>query len=613
LLRQVTDSASFEESLKQGLASITPDDARFDFAGAQGAAAPESFSFTGTYTQELNVDELDSVRYDGELLMIAPRRYSYCCFILDAQFAPQKPPPAASIRVLSTDPDNAAASLVSEIPLDNNVSVQGMYLKDEKMFALTTQRFYGSYGELWARPAIWAPEKFGFQVYDMSDPANPTLESEATIDGVYVESRRIGNTVYIVSRYTPYLDNLHYYVTTAEQQFENDELLDATALDDLLPQITIDGETRALVRPQNCFVASSEDKVDYPVLTSITAVPLDDPSAFATTCYNESAYGVYVSERALYLAQHRSSVSLQKDITRIHKFALSGTRVGYRGSADVEGNVWQGNQADFRLSEANGDLRVLTSQFSWGSDDFVDHMLYVLREATATPDLEVIASLPNAGRSQEIGKPNEALFGVRFLENKAYAVTFERIDPLYVIDLSDPTDPYIAGELNVPGVSEFLHPVTDELLLGVGRDAQGGVKLELFDASDITQPLSRGNMVIGGPGSDSEVFRDRHAFTYQPDVNGIDRFTIPVNTYAADGSYTFLGSALYLFEIHDKTTPSLASMNFVAPVEQPAVRTGPLWAERSRAFIHDDTVYYLRDETVWGLFWHSPYAINGPF
>ena len=147
----------------------------------------------------------------------------------------------------------------------------------------------------------------------------------------------------------------------------------------------------------------------------------------------------------------------------------SGRRLTNRGSADIEGAVWRGGQADFRMSESAGDLRLLASQFDWTSDDFVDHQLYVLRESATLPELEIVSTLPNNSRPEEIGKPNEALFGVRFLGDTAYAVTFERIDPLYAIDLSDPADPFIAGELEVAGFSEFLHPVSDDLLLGLGR------------------------------------------------------------------------------------------------------------------------------------------------
>ena len=133
------------------------------------------------------------------------------------------------------------------------------------------------------------------------------------------------------------------------------------------------------------------------------------------------------------------------------------------------------------------------------NDDFVDHQLYILRESSTRPELEIVSTLPNDSRPEEIGKPNEALYGVRFLGDVAYAVTFERIDPLYAIDLSIPADPFIAGELEVTGFSDFLHPVTDDLLLGLGRSAEGGIKVELFDVSSIAQPLSRQSTYYRGP------------------------------------------------------------------------------------------------------------------
>ena len=197
------------------------------------------------------------------------------------------------------------------------------------------------------------------------------------------------------------------------------------------------------------------------------------------------AYGVYVSENALYFTESRPDTALARDVTRIHKFALQGTQVRYRGSADIDGTVWRGGQSDFRMNEFEGDLRILASQFDWTNEDFVDHKLYVLRESSTRRHLDTVSTLPNSARPEEIGKPNEALYGVRFLGDRAYAVTFLQIDPLYAIDLSDPEDPYIAGELEVTGFSDFLHPVTDDLLLGLGTGANGGVKLELFDVSDL--------------------------------------------------------------------------------------------------------------------------------
>ncbi|HMB74280.1 MAG TPA: beta-propeller domain-containing protein, partial [Gammaproteobacteria bacterium] len=402
LLSPITDTAAFERSIKEGLARMTSADV------LDAATAAEGASYTGTYTQELNVDEADSVRYDGEHLVVAPRRFSACCFIFDDGLVPpDNVPPPGAIRILATDPGNGTAELVSEIELESGVSVQGMYQTGDTLFALTAERFFGSYGQFWADIAIWAPEQLGIELYDLNDAANPVLEFEAKIDGVFVESRRVGNTVYIVTRFTPSLDGLHYYVTTAQQQVENELLLSSATLEDLLPKVTVAGQSRLLVQPENCYVTTTDDTDNNPVLTSITAVPLDDPENFTTACYNESAYGVYVSENAFYLAELRPDTALQRDITRIHKFAAAGTSLDYRGSADIEGTVWRGNQSDFRLSEHNGDLRVLASQFDWASDDFVDHVLYILRESTTTPDLEIISTLPNNARPQEIGQVNE--------------------------------------------------------------------------------------------------------------------------------------------------------------------------------------------------------------
>ena len=614
LLSQVSDRAAFEASLKEGLTAMSTAE-QLDLAAA-GAPAR---NFTGTYTQEANVDEFDAVRYDGSNLYVAPRRYFHCCFepaLQDDAAGAVRPEPERSIRILATDPANGDAELAGTIPLPDSISVQGMYVENETLFALTGQSIYGTYGALWADIAIWAPEKLGFSVYDVSDPRDPQLDFEATIDGIFVESRRIGNTVYIVSRYTPYIEGLHYYVETAEQQSQNEQLLANTSLDDLLPKITINGQTSNLVAPERCYITTDPAERGYSVLTSVTAVPLDNPQAFSTTCYNEDAYGVYVSETALYFTQYRPDIALTRDTTRIHKFALQGTEVRYRGSADITGTVWRGGQADFRMSEYNGDLRLIASQYDWNNEDFVDHLLYILREAdtAARRELEIVSTLPNSARPEEIGKPNEQLYGVRFLGDRAYAVTFLQIDPLYAIDLSDPSDPFIAGELEITGFSDFLHPVNDQLLLGLGTGANGGVKLELFDVSNIAQPLSRGSAVLGGRGSFSEARYDRHAFTYQADVNGIDRFTIPANIYSPDGSYTFLGSSLYLFEIRDKDRPAVASLNSVGSIDPPWLgNTAPYWASRNRAFIHDDTVYYVRDEWVWAAFWHTPSIVNGPF
>jgi hypothetical protein len=169
LLSPVGDDAAFELSIKQGLARMTGSDV------LESAGTADQAGFTGTYTQELGVDEADTVRYDGEHLIVAPRRYFSCCFVFDNAFASPLQPPPSAIRILKTDPDNGTAELVGEIGLAEGTSVQGLYQTADTLFALTAQRFYGSYGGLWADIAIWAPETLGLEVHDLADPAEPEL------------------------------------------------------------------------------------------------------------------------------------------------------------------------------------------------------------------------------------------------------------------------------------------------------------------------------------------------------------------------------------------------------------------------------------------------------
>jgi hypothetical protein len=613
---RVASAAELEASIKSGFTApqtIAAADAVAALGGTAAAGGAPG-SFTGTYTQEPRVDEFDAVRYDGAHLYVAPQRYLTCCVVTPVtQTGAPLPRPQPAIRILATDPANGTANLVGTIALPDGDSVQGMYVTDGTMFALTSEAFFGTFGGFWMDIAIWAQRRHGFRIYDVHDPAAPVLRHEAQIDGQFVASRRIGDTVYIMSRYTPYVPEVHYYAATPAQRAANQNVLSRVTLAELMPRITIDGVTRPLVEPQRCYVTDDASDDGHAVVTSITAVPIDNPTAFRTTCYNEDTYGVYVSETALYLTELRADTAQRRSFTRIHKIALDGSALTYEGSAEIDGYVWHGGQADFRMSEHDAHLRVFTTELDWSAADVVEHKLYVLRKSPTARQLTIVSQLPNNTNPQEIGKPNEQLFGVRFFGTRAYAVTFQRIDPLYVIDLADPADPRITGHLEVAGVSDFLHPVDDNLLLGLGSAAQGGIKLELFDVSDLMRPLSRGSSILGGSGSYSEAQHDRHAFTYQSDVGGVDRFTIPAILFAETGSHQFVESGLYLFEIRDKADLSRATLLPVGALITDRAGSETPYASRNRSFIHDETVYYIRDEQVWSAFWNVPSAPLGPF
>jgi uncharacterized secreted protein with C-terminal beta-propeller domain len=606
LLRRVTSDTELENLLKSAIRAAPSTDQL-----AVAVAAPAA-AFSGTYTQEARVDEADTVRYDGSLLFVAPSRSFSCCFVADPLAAgPANPPPLPdrSIRILRTNPTAATASPVGRIPLESGVSVQGLYTTGDRLVALTSEAYFGTFGQFWIGLPYWAPRKFGLRIFDIVDPVAPRTLFTASLDGTFVDSRRVGDRIYVVSRYAPRV------LLDAPGR----AAADSASLASLLPQITVNGASRPLVDPLRCYVTNDASDSDSAVITSITVIPVSNPGDFTTTCYNEDAYGLYMSEQSIYLTQYRVAAGVpgsgSGQRTRIHRFEISGAAPVYRGSAEIDGAVWTGGQADFRMSEANGLLRVMTSDAVNDATDNVDHRLYVLRQSSARTELEIVGQLPNSRRPEEIGKPNESLFGVRFLADRAFAATFRRIDPLYAFDLTDPTDPRIAGSLELPGFSDLLHPVSASLLLGIGQADNGGVRVALFDVSRLDQPREVGGYTYGAAGTYSEARHDRHAFAYLAHVNGVDHFAVPVNLYSSDGQYRFISSSLQLFEVRNKTQPAstllIEAGRVVARTTTSQVPAYPVAC--ARAFLHPTSVFFVADDEVLGASWAQPALVNGPY
>jgi uncharacterized secreted protein with C-terminal beta-propeller domain len=630
LLALIQSDAELLTAIRSGFETLTSDNSARMASESQPADAAASdsasTSFTTTYNLEANVDEHDAVKYDGNHLFIAPSRSMDCCFIIDDiasasddNTAPDISPVASSqdrsIRILSTDPENGTATEVSTIALNDAKTIEGLYTHNTQLAAISSTSWWGSYGDAFTRASQWRAQTTGLSIYDISDATAPSTQLEIEFEGGFVNSRKVGNTIYLIARHTPEVQGLIDY-PTAEQQQTNQVLLDNLTVNDIMPALSINGQEAALVDSDDCLLENNDHKLasansGYPTLTLLIAVDLTNLSIANTACYIAPTNGIYISENAIYLTQIDYSEAQSR--TLIHRFALSQT-LTYQGSGAVDGSLYLSGDRDFRISEYDGFLRLVTTDRTDNAADQLDHKLWVLQRNTQDKELNIVGSLPNNERPAAIGKPNEDLYGVRFFGNKLYLVTFERIDPLYAIDLTDPTDPKIAGELMIPGFSDFLHPVNQDLLLGLGEDENGLVKLELFNVADMTGPYSLGTTVLGQDEnphwSYSEARYNRHAFTYQIVSETQDRFTVPVTLATKSETSEYQEQdRLYLFEINGKEDSALGSIDEIGHI---SVARDQWQNSRNRAVIHGDTVYYINNTSVWSTDWMNPSEQNGP-
>jgi inhibitor of cysteine peptidase len=320
-------------------------------------------------------------------------------------------------------------------------------------------------------------KSFAFaDIYDISDPANPALLKSHEMEGYYQSSRKSGDHLYLIT-------NTGWYGGIVVP----------------LMRDTVRGKEAVPVDLKDIMVMPEPASPGYIVLSAIDITDNSKTEVEAITAYGST---IYMNESALYLASGRYDGT-----TDITKFRIDGMNIGYAGSGRVKGSLL--NQ--FSMDEFEGNLRVATTDWNEGNNLFV-----------LDGSLNVIGSVTGLAKG-------ETIYSVRFMGDKGYIVTFRTMDPLFVFDLSDPRAPKVTGELKMPGFSNYLHPVGDGLILGIGmetrelieRDAagnerpvgfrQGGLKISLFDVSDMGKPRELTNLVIGESGSYSEALYNHKA------------------------------------------------------------------------------------------------------
>lgn len=386
------------------------------------------------------------------------------------------------------------------------------------------------------------------QEVDLSNPASMDVVSELRVEGNYLSARAVGDVVWMsMSSYPAQFQFVYPSGPAAEAAAEaaNKEIAATADLGAWLPAYRFDGPdgTRAGLLPECDQLYTPAEFDGFTVLSVLSfnlAEPLGTGDAASVLADGHTLYG---SGQSLYLASSTPvwdepvvdgasvSISAPTEWTTVaHKFSVSTDGPArYEASGTIEGHLL--NQ--FSMDEHNGYFRVATTIGEPWDTETSESQVVVLEQQGR--------QLVEVGRVGGLGR-GERIFSVRFAGDVGYVVTFRQVDPLYVLDLADPTAPLVAGELKIPGFSTYLHPLGDGLLVGVGQNADdtgrtSGTKVSLFDVGNPADP--RELDVIVFPGTHSQAEWDHRAFLYWAPEEMV---AIPLTRYDYEGDNEFFGA-----------------------------------------------------------------------
>lgn len=468
-------------------------------------------SATGTNTQERDVDEPDVAKTNGTLVVrIANNERSVA--LIDVTGA--EPRTVGKYR-LPGDGSNAQLLLVGDRVLVTQQLYDGFGDRYHR------SRFGGPWGRDSIMPAYGGEGSVRVLDLDIADPANPTLVRKDIYSGALTSARQYGDTVRLVTTTgRPQLDWVMPTKTITEQQatLRNRALVRATTIEDWLPTVRGAGASTALLDCEDVFHPKAWSG---PETVAVTTYAMDAPEERNAVGITATGQVVYSSGDRLYVAstawdfgpvrplddgpvaEPRVAAGPPEVTTNLHAFALVGDGTSYVGSGHVDGSL----RDRWSLDEYDGRLRV-----AWTTDD---------QRGRTNNGITVLAErdgkLVPTGTVTDLGR-GENIQSVRWFDDLAIMVTFRQIDPLYTIDLSDQDDPTTLGELKIPGFSGYLHPVGDDLLLGLGIDATSsgrslGAQAAVFDISDLRKPV-RISQAGFGQGTALTAIDDPRGFTW---------------------------------------------------------------------------------------------------
>jgi hypothetical protein len=574
-------------------------------AAAPTAQAGDATSFSRTNVQEAGIDEPDIVKTDGSRIFAIAKGKLYAVdasgaaprvvgsLSLPANTAPRDMLLSGNRIVLMADGQVAVREPLPATAADSDVTGQTEP-------AGTTTSIAPSIG------TFPAPSGSVLVSVDATDPAAMRIAETFETEAVYISARLTGTTARVVLNSGAPLGVAYAYPNApddvAKTQAANRTALRRTTADNWIPRYShraADGRVSSGALAPCEAVSRPGQFAGLGTLTVLTIDLTQGVRPVDTDAVMASGENVYASGSALYVATNRWAVTrgagpddtTAEPTTEIHRFdTTDGAETTYAGSGSVDGMLL--NQ--FSMSEHEGRLRVATTtdgQLVVGGDAVVEGPNR--QSESAVSILEPSGDkLVLTGRVAGLGK-GERIYSVRFIGNRGYVVTFRQTDPLYSLDLSDPANPRVTGELKINGYSAYLHPIAENLLIGVGQDATNegrvtGTQVSLFDVSDPAAPRRLQQFQL--PGAYSEAEWDHHAFLWWPD-SSLAMLPIQITTQGAptptgEIPYAVTSSALGL-----RVTPE--GIAEVGRVTQPADPNQGQGIRRS--LVVGDTVFTLSE------------------
>jgi inhibitor of cysteine peptidase len=357
---------------------------------------------------------------------------------------------------------------------------------------------------------IWEPPTTSIKVYDISNKANPVLTRNFSVDGNYFSARMIGDYVYVVAT------QWAVFIET----------------DVFLPRVHSNNETEVIPADDIYYYNFSDTSYSF---TTIVALNIQNDAQEPTheTILLGGTSNIYVSQNSIYLTfTDYTWQENETTKTTIQRIKIDKQAITFAAQGEVPGYVL--NQ--FSMDEHNSYFRIATTTDNYNWRTFSD-------EATSKNNVYVLdMNLNVVGKLEDLA-PGEQIYSARFMGDRCYVVTFRNIDPLFVIDLSNPTAPTVLGQLKVTGYSGYLHPYDENHIIGIGKETEyeakedfswyQGVKISLFDVSDVSNPVEIAKYEIGDRGTDSPVLYDHKALLFDREKNLL---VIPVREAKIDPS-----------------------------------------------------------------------------